>query len=68
MKKIAFICGGNSVEREISCLTSLKVVKELKQKGVDCLLVYLDEKLNFYLVSELTPKFVEENKLVKERC
>ena len=65
MKKIAFICGGNSVEREISCLTSLKVVKELKQKGVDCLLIYLDEKMNFHLVKELTSKFVEENKLIK---
>ena len=65
MKKIAFICGGNSVEKEISCLTALKIVSELKKANIDCLLIYLDQKMNFHLVNELTPKFVEENKLIK---
>ena len=65
MKTIAFICGGNSVEKEISCLTGLKICQELKKKQIDCLLIYLDNKNNFYLVKDLDTDFIKNNHLKK---
>ncbi len=65
MEKIAFICGGASVEREISCLTGLKIVKELEKEKIPFLLIYLDEKNNFYLVKELDSSFVKNQKIEK---
>lgn len=63
MKKIAFICGGPSVEREISCLTGLKIAKELQEEKIDHLLIYLDDHHRFYLVREYVPTFVKEKKM-----
>ena len=35
-EKIAVICGGNSMEREISLKTGLEVFKALKRKKFKC--------------------------------
>lgn len=67
MKKIAFICGGPSVEREISCLTGLKIAQELKSEKIDHLLIYLDNQHRFYLVKEYVPTFVKEKKMSEGR-
>lgn len=61
MKKIAFICGGNSVESEISCLTSLKICQSLKNNNIPFLLIYLDNQNNYYLVNTLNSHFVENH-------
>ena len=64
MKKIAFICGGNSVESEISSLTGLKICSELRKENIDFLLIYYFEN-EFYLVKDLVPNFYESKKIVK---
>lgn len=48
MKRIVLVYGGNSVESEISILTSLKIFKELKKINSNLYLVYLDKNGNFY--------------------
>ena len=65
MKKTLFVCGGSSVESEISCLTALKFCKALKNSNIPFLLVYLDEKHRFNLVNKLEGSFVK-NKNYKE--
>ena len=65
MKKIAFVCGGPSLEKEISCLTSLKICEELKKKNIPYLLIYLDENHQFFLVKELTSSFIRDKKIAK---
>lgn len=63
MNKIAFICGGMSVEKEISCLTGIKVCKELNSNQDQSFLIYLNEHQQFYLVTSLTPTFIKDNKM-----
>lgn len=65
MKKTLFVCGGSSVESEISCLTALKICKVLKSNDTPFLLVYLDEDHHFNLVNKLEGSFVK-NKNYKE--
>ena len=61
MRKIAFICGGNSVESEISLLTGLKICKKLKEENKEFLLIYLQND-QFYLVDLLDPDFINKKK------
>ena len=65
MKKIAIICGGDSVESEISCLTSLKIAQELKKSNFPFLLIFLDKKNNYYLVDEYCEDFIKSQKYKK---
>lgn len=63
MNKIAFICGGMSVEKEISCLTGIKVCKELNSTFDQSFLIYLNEHQQFYIVDSLTPTFIKDHKM-----
>ena len=65
MEKIAFVCGGPSLEKEISCLTSLKICEELEKKNIPYLLIYLDENHQFFLVKVLTSSFIKDKKITK---
>ena len=40
MKKLCLVYGGDSLERDISILTSLKIQKELDKFAYDYLMVY----------------------------
>ena len=56
MKKLCLVYGGDSLERDISILTSLKIQKELDKFAYDYLMVYLDQEGNFYTGEALLDK------------
>lgn len=64
MENLAIICGGNSLEREISILSGLKIYKELRKNDVYCILIEQDIDHNFYLIEEVD-EYYHQNKKKK---
>lgn len=54
MYKICLVCGGNSLESEISVLSALKVYNVIKQSDYESILVYQDKDGNFFDCSKAT--------------
>lgn len=54
MYKICLVCGGDSLESEISVLSALKVYKVIKQSDYEEMLVYQDKEGNFFDCSKVT--------------
>ena len=53
MEKIILVCGGNSVEHEISILTTKQVYRAINKEKYDIKVVYISKGNKFYLVDDI---------------